>query len=99
MKAIVTKYHGPTQYRSAYYCASDGDGNRATVRASDWDGGQGPREAVKALCAKMGWSGSLVEGGLMQGGHSAGEVFVWRQEGLAVADELVIPDRRAEQCA
>ena len=99
MKAIVVSYHGPTQFRSAYYSASDGDGNRARVRASDWDGGQGPLEAVKALCVRMGWAGTLVQGGLMRAGRSVGEVFVWRQERFAVADELVIAERRAEQCA
>lgn len=31
MKAITTKYHGPTDKRGARISATDGDGNRASV--------------------------------------------------------------------
>ena len=73
MKAIVTKYHGPTNTRGARISADDGDGNRATISAN---GSMRPEDnhfrAAEALCLKMGWAGKLVRGSL-----PTGYVFVW----------------------
>ena len=73
MKAITTKYIGPTNFRGSRVKASDGDGNSYTMA---WDAAYGAesnhRAAVQSLCAKMGWHGSLV------GGETAkGQVWVW----------------------
>lgn len=63
MKAIITKYHGPTNTRGSRYSASDRDGNRAMVPAR-YATDDNHARAVRALCAKMGWSGKLIPGGL-----------------------------------
>ena len=70
MKAIITKYHGPTNTRGSRISATDSDGNRVSI-SYPYD--RDPhRAAAAALCAKMRWSGTLV-----QGGTSNGAVFVW----------------------
>ena len=89
MKAIVTKYHGPGNVRGARYSATDNDGNRVSVQASDvLNSDQNHRAACRKLCLTMGWAGTLVQGALL----GVGQVFVWRQERLLVADELVIQE-------
>lgn len=73
MKAITTKYHGPTNRRGARVTARDCDGNRATVPyEGPFEGQLGTREAaharaVLALCRKMGWDGTLHYGEVKQG--------------------------------
>lgn len=69
MKAIVTTYHGPTEHRPSRITASDGDGNRATVPCSSSDGRPENAHfgAALALCKKLGWTGTLVVGGLAHG--------------------------------
>jgi hypothetical protein len=73
MKAIITKFHGPTDTKGSRYSASDEDGNRATVHA---DHALNPEQnhdaAALALCRKMKWSGTLVRGDL-----GTGYVYVW----------------------
>lgn len=63
MKAISTKYRGPTNSRGPRVYASDGNGNRASIPY--------PHElseiavhaaAAVALCQKMKWSGELIGG-------------------------------------
>lgn len=73
MKAIVTKFHGPTDTKGSRFSASDEDGNRATVHADHaLSGEENHDRAAIALCRKLGWKGTLVRGGL---GH--GHVYVW----------------------
>lgn len=88
MKAITTKYHGPTNHRGARVTARDGDGNRVTVPyEGPYEGRDTTREAAHAraalaLCAKMGWCGTLHYGEIKQG-----PVFVFtstRPHGQAV---------------
>ena len=71
MKAIITKYHSPTNTRGSRYSADDGDGNRVILSAAY---ALEPREnharAVQALCDKMGWSGDLYRGSTKYG-------YVW----------------------
>jgi hypothetical protein len=82
MKAIVTKYHGPTDTRGSRITASDSDNNRVTVAVSELEararqagvklsmsGEELHLFAAQALCEKMNWSGSdtLVGGGLKKG--------------------------------
>ena len=73
MKAITTKYYGPTNTRGSRIVATDSDGNKATVgydHALNSEGNH--KEAAIALCDKMSWSGTL------HGGHTkAGMVFVF----------------------
>lgn len=77
MKAITVKYFGPTGNRGIRIKASDSDGNAVTIRRGarrvedDYD------EAVKQLCHKMGWQGTLVRGSL----GSDTEVYVWADGG------------------
>jgi hypothetical protein len=77
MKAIVTTYHGPTNHRPARLHARDLDNNRAAVGYDHgFAGSQGQQhgEAARALCEKMGWTGTL-HGGAIRGG------YVWVFEG------------------
>lgn len=68
MKAIVTKYHGPTDYKGSRITASDEDGNRITISyPHELSGEQVHRKAAQALCDKMGWSGELTGGSLKHG--------------------------------
>lgn len=68
MKAIRTRYDGQTSRKPARHVAEDGDGNRAYVSASSGT----PADAVRLLCERMGWAGTLVAGGFKN--H---EFWVW----------------------
>jgi len=68
MKAIKTKYKGPTDTRGSRIIASDEDGNRVTISYPyELSGEAVHRKAAEALCAKMGWKGHLVGGSLKNG--------------------------------
>lgn len=68
MKAIITKFHGPTDTRGSRYSASDGDGNRVTVSTDFRLSADGNHAAAAlALCAKMGWGGDLIQGWVRAG--------------------------------
>lgn len=73
MKAIQTKYTGATNTRGARIIATDNDGNRVIISYPHELSGMAVHfEAAKALCSKMGWTGTLA------GGTTAtGYVFVW----------------------
>jgi hypothetical protein len=78
MKAITTKYVGPTNHKPARVIASDLDGNRATVSV-DSDLGDFPhdnahRAAAVALCTRMHWPGADT---LIEGSIKGGRVFVF----------------------
>jgi hypothetical protein len=63
MKAIITRYLGPTNHRPGRIVASDGEGNRI-ILPYDHDANHGDRHGMvaRALCNKMGWDGELIEG-------------------------------------
>lgn len=68
MKAIFTKYHGPTNYKGARISASDSDGNRVTISYPyELSGEAVHRKVADALCAKMNWTGKMVAGGTRTG--------------------------------
>lgn len=74
MKAIMTKYKGPTNHHGSRIIASDEDGNRVIVPYNHaLNSDQMHRAAADALCAKMGWTGELIQGGIRNG-----YVFVWK---------------------
>jgi hypothetical protein len=79
MKAIFTKYLGPTDVRGARIKASDHDGNSITV-SYDHASHEPHRDAALALCKKLNWTGRLVEGS----DSKAGNVYVWLQESAVV---------------
>ena len=65
MKAILTKYHGPTNTRGARISASDEDGNKVSIPYPyELSGEAVHRKAAEALKAKMNWTGDLVSGSL-----------------------------------
>ena len=70
MKAINTKYFGPTSRRSSGIKAHDYDGNSVTISyPHEYSGAAAYAKAAVALCVKMGWTGELVAGGTKEGDH------------------------------
>ena len=68
MKAILTKYHGPTNTRGSRITATDGDGNRVSIPYPHHESDNDKHAAaVRALMEKMRWDGQLV-GGWTPGG-------------------------------
>lgn len=80
MKAILTKYHGPTNTRGSRISATDDDGNRVTV-PYDHAARDPHDEAALALCRKMGWTGTLAKGST-----GKGAVYVWTGEEIIVSE-------------
>jgi len=73
MKAIFTKYHGPTNYKGSRISAADEDGNKVTISyPHELSGEAVHRKAAEALCAKMHWHGALIGGS-----HKRGYVFTF----------------------
>ena len=65
MKAIVTKYHGPSNVKGSRYSATAEGGNRIIQSADDRVGTEENHAlAALALCIKREWKGELVPGGL-----------------------------------
>jgi len=84
MKAIMTKYHGPTNTRGSRVSASDSDGNRVSVSFDH--SSRDPHDlAVIALCKKMGWTGKLVAGGWKHG-----HVYVWTETRRIAMDVIEV---------
>lgn len=68
MKAIETKYLGPTYRRGGRIRASDGDRNAITIPYDHrLDSETAHRKAAESLKNKMGWEGELVGGWLKKG--------------------------------
>ena len=68
MKAIITKYLGPTDRKPSRIKASDMDGNTVIVAKNGaLDTEEAHFQAVKALCHKMKWTGQFRAGGLPDG--------------------------------
>lgn len=77
MKAIITKYKGPTNTRGSRIYASDCDGNRVSIPyPHELSGEDVYRAAAVALCKKMNWDTEL-----LGGGTSDGYVFVFKNQG------------------
>lgn len=56
MKAILTKYVGPSNTRGGRIIASDSDNNRVTISyPHELSSEQAHRKAAEALCKKMNW--------------------------------------------
>lgn len=68
MKAIRTKYHGPTNTRGSRITATDEDGNRVSISYPyELSGEAVHRKAARALCDQMGWGSNLAGGGFKDG--------------------------------
>jgi len=79
MKAILTKYLGPTDFRGSRIVAHDDDGNRVTVTyRHELNSEENHRAAADALCAKMEWTGEMV-GGCTRHGYAF--VFTGKENG------------------
>lgn len=75
MKAIVTKYHGPTDHHGARIVATAEGVPRLTVSWSPRLGDvENHREAAAALIIRQGWAGEFVTGCLPDGRYA--HVFV-----------------------
>jgi hypothetical protein len=88
MKAIITKYIGPTSTQPSRIKAYDADGNRIIVsyeklseNAKHIDDVH--RNAAVALCEKMKWDPTHLVTGWM--GGTLGYVHVWDDEGQRAA--------------
>lgn len=76
MKAIQTKYLGPTTFRGSRVKAWDSDNNSVTL---SWDHALNTeanhRSAANALCLQMNWACSSLIGGWIK----TGMVFVFTE--------------------
>lgn len=71
MKAIRTKYIGPTDFRGARIAAQDDEGNRVVIpRNHALSIEDNHRAAAETLIAKMGWPDYIV-------GGSYGNYYFW----------------------
>lgn len=78
MKAITTKYLGPTDCKGSRVKADDGDGNSITLPwRNRWDSEDNHAEAARSLCRKMGWKGKLQGGGLLKAGRTVAVAWVF----------------------
>ena len=78
MKAITTKYHGPTNTRGSRVVADDGDGNRVSLGyRCELNSTGNHAAACRALCEKQGWGGTLQGGTVVKGGRESCMVWVW----------------------
>lgn len=68
MKAITTKFHGPSNTKGSRYSATDHDGHRVTL-STDYalNSEQNHDRAAIALCMKMKWDGPLMGGSTKTG--------------------------------
>ena len=82
MKAICTKYFGPSNVRGSRIKADDGDGNSITIsRDCALSVEEAHDQAARALCVKMGWNGMLMRG---QYGHTRVYTFIDDMNVLAI---------------
>jgi len=64
MKAIRTRYHGPTNTRGSRISAIDGDGNRVSISYNHASNSDNLHEvAAYTLMKKMEWPNELINGG------------------------------------
>lgn len=63
LRAIITKYHGPTNFEGSRYSASDCDGNRVTIECDySLNSDENHARAARTLCEQMGWKGHMIGG-------------------------------------
>ncbi len=80
MKAIRTKYFGPTNTKGARFQADDGDGNRVTVSYDyDLNSGANHEVAALALCTKMKWAPTDSVGFYKNCGYHTWKSGGWKQ--------------------
>jgi len=70
MKAITTRYHGPTDMRGARISAFDGDSRVYIGYPPELSLEEAHRKAAERLCEKLQWTGHLVGGATKDG-------YVW----------------------
>jgi len=76
MKAIITKYMGPTDFKGSRIKAHDDEGHSVTIGYPyELSGEAVYKEAAVALCKKMGWPCELLGGGTKNG-----YVFVFKNQ-------------------
>ena len=76
MKAIETKYLGPTNFRGSRIKAWAEGGNSVTISYPHELSGEAVyRKAADRLCEKLNWQGELIGGGRADGN---GYVFVFK---------------------
>jgi len=76
MKAIETRYLGPTSVKCSRIKATDDDHNSVTISVNYAQSSEeNQQRACRILCEKMGWTGTLI------GGHTAkGMAWVWQDD-------------------
>lgn len=95
MKAIRTRYSGPTNTRPSKITATDSDGNRVTVSYSTAEDWGDPHEYVAyLLMQKMGWSNELFGGGF---GHD--QYWTMRPRESGEPPFYITYFQRLERCA
>lgn len=76
MIAITTQYHGHTAHRPSSVTARTANGHKLTMTYdSDADPEAAHAKVAVELCKSMGWTGTLVAGGIKNG-----YVFVFRNQ-------------------
>lgn len=98
MQTIVVKYHPQSGAKYARYSATSSSGNRVYVESEP---GLRPEEnmdrAVRKLCEKLRWFGTLLRGGALGQTSSLGFVYVWKRhvtdptQGLDIQDTEIGP--------
>lgn len=76
MKAIQTRYHGPTDRSGARIRANAGKNSATIPYPYELSGEACHAQAALALCAKLEWKGDLIGGGLEDGSC----VFVFAED-------------------
>lgn len=98
MKAIITKYLGPTNFRGSRIKASDGDRNQITISYDDALSSDDAHDAAAlALCRKMGWT----RYNLMRGGTPTGNVYTFDDASNCLditADHMQTPAGKCPVC-
>ena len=101
MKAIFTKYHGPTNYKGSRISASDEDNNRITISYPyELSGEACHLAAALALCEKMGWGRDLVGGSLKNGYVFVSSEAPMLRNALEIAKATIVrldPDHSSTQ--
>lgn len=68
MKAITTRYFGPTNFKGSRIKATTEGGNSVTLHYDDaLNSDQNHAKAAKALCDKLGWRAEMIGGHLENG--------------------------------
>lgn len=74
MKAITTRFYGPSNVKGSRYAAFDSDGNKVILSTDFALNSEGNHDrAALALCRKMGWTAH----NLMRGGTKDGNAYVF----------------------